>query len=1017
MIRVFAAPVVSLLAISLASGGVTEPAAIAERTRNPSLDTARATSVSDLHVDLGTAELRIRQGWLVPSAAIAGNPAEMVFVGEAHFYLEAPDAVEAQQLRLFTGNDALNALVDRAVLVLLNEEVASRLLTKGAGSSAPEPEVLDVASALFDEWAASTVRKSFNVELAIYADALGDSLARDYVLAWCHSEALGRFFFIYDPEQSEQVTVGQFVAMEVSDVEEGRIRREIRRGRRRGRYRDLRFEDLGDVDRWISAPVHDADGRVVRGGTGFEPDHYRLEVDLGDSDLRLSGIVKIDLTAGVAGRRTLPITLYPDVKVVSVKDGEGNSLPWQRSTWRTLVQLPEPTTTGQALTLVVEFAGNFLERLDGGEFYLPTTSLWYPHVGDVGRATYDATFRWPSRLDLMTGGNLLESGEDRGTRWEHRTIPVPTEGVSFEIGNYKVQTVEIEGVTLRVGILKTGERLAHGLFEQTVDAVEASFRLYEYLFGEFPLEEFTFVTGWRAASEAHLGFVVLDNELITRQRTAMLPTLGNLIQRQRLEIIAHEVAHQWWGHKVGVINYRDMWLGEALADFSVYLGYFGPLGRDPERRRVLAGRARSALSGTAGNGQPRESLGPIILGTRLNSSLDDFAYQSIVYDKGYLALSTVATEIGDDLFLQSLKSLSDAVNHRVIDTPTFLGALERMTGKDLQPFAQRFLYGTGVPTIIYDYEVVEDEEANAWIIKVHGHQSLVRHTSTELSRTEAEGWDAIKVYKDRLDLGNCRLTLPYEYSFNPSGKGQGGADDQRTLVVTGTTALEGSKLSFELQAPDEPLEFQLDPERRVLAFLYREGSSESTALTVRADQLASNGKTEEAIELLREAIDSERSAGGVESDRDDPDRGTATKIRDLYLRLAGLYLDEGRDDEAGAALQAAKQSVDRLDRGRFNWRQTVLETRLELRNGDYKSAYGTLQKHMRLPFLQRADESTADQMRRARFKDGIRGDGQTYAMLAIAAHYTGHEKICRRAADEAASLGANMAQLEGIHQE
>jgi len=240
MTRIFPAAVVSLLAMSLASGEVAEPAAIAEQIRNPSLDTARAASVSDLHVDLGTAELRIRQGWLVPATAVAGNAAEMVFVGEAHFYLEAPDAVEAQQLLLFTGNDTLNAPVDRAVLVLPNEEIASRLLTKDAGSSAPDPEVLSVASAVFDEWAASTLRKGFDVELALYADALGDSMARDFALAWCSSEALGRFFFIYDPEESEQVTVGQFVAMEVSDVEEGRIRRQIRRGRRRGRYRDLR---------------------------------------------------------------------------------------------------------------------------------------------------------------------------------------------------------------------------------------------------------------------------------------------------------------------------------------------------------------------------------------------------------------------------------------------------------------------------------------------------------------------------------------------------------------------------------------------------------------------------------------------------------------------------------------------------------------------------------------------------------------------------------------------------------
>ena len=78
-------------------------------------------------------------------------------------------------------------------------------------------------------------------------------------------------------------------------------------------------------------------------------------------------------------------------------------------------------------------------------------------------------------------------------------------------------------------------------------------------------------------------------------------------------------------------------------------------------------------------------------------------------------------------------------------------------------------------------------------------------------------------------------------------------------------------------------------------------------------------------------------------------------------------------------------------------------------------AWANLKKNVRLDFRQSADDSTAEQMRRSKFSEGIRGSAQTYAMLAIAAHFTDHEPICERAMQEAQRKGTDIAPLVALH--
>src|SRR5689334_6356294 len=107
--------------------------------------------------------------------------------------------------------------------------------------------------------------------------------------------------------------------------------------------------------------------------------------------------------------------------------------------------------------------------------------------------------------------------------------------------------------------------------------------------------------------------------------------------------IAHETAHQWWGNIVAWRSYRDQWLSEGFAEYSGVL-YAGKRAREgakaasdliKEMRESLKDSPRTSQG--IGSGRLND-IGPIILGSRLNTVKSLGAYQVLIYNKGALVL-------------------------------------------------------------------------------------------------------------------------------------------------------------------------------------------------------------------------------------------------------------------------------------------------------------------------------------------------------------------------------------------
>ncbi|ANM31800.1 hypothetical protein ABI59_22910 [Acidobacteria bacterium Mor1] len=914
-------------------------------------------------------------GWWAPvrlGETPAGDVVGHAFVGQGRYRYESSDPVERSQARMFTGAPAIDLTFDR--LLWIGPPPAG--LESGPGK--PEVPVREDLAGVLSAWKGSGERKRLTADAALTADLWagpGAAQVPGFRLLWADTERFGWFFHVRDRRSDDAVRVGRFVPIDVDDVDEETIRQAIRWSERNLYGGGVDYEELGDLDIWSARP-HDATESELP-----EPRHYRLEVEV-DGNSKLNGMAEIQLAALAPGVRVVEFRLGRDLEVESVSTN-GTDLRWRRKGSRLVVHLGNAAAPGEP-KIQIRYAGYYFDP--NGEldvFPLRGTTDWYPRTGRIDRATYDATFRWPKKYELLAGGEYVDGGEVRRQRWERRSLRHPASFYTFEFGRYVVAERQLEDLKIRFAIAHCKHHpLEAGVPEQSLETIAQAVELYENLFGDYPLNELTVATAHRNYSQGSLSFVTLSHFIFVPSQ--FVEDKARLLA-DRTFTISHEVAHQWWGGKLGWAGYRDQWLSEGIASYSAELFTYLRLGRNDEFRARSRAEAREAFLRFGKNGRPLESQGPIVLGARLNSSVAD-AYQSVVYDKGYLVLATLAQALGEAPLLAALRELIDAHLFEEIGSAQFLDELAQRTGRDLAALKAAFVYGTGVPEVVYDYEIRRDEDL--WVVEGSAESWILNLDRTEVFRSASGGWGVRSRYVDRIDERPAILPVTYELNVDT---------EQGEARGLGGLMLEGTPAPFSIDSRYKPIHLNLDHDGRTLAVFHDQVKRPSSALRVRAGRLARLGKHTEAVALLERALEAPFTAGdrrnqGMENER--AKVHAEAEYWRIHMDRAELELD--RDDMAAAtrALEAAQAIASPETR-----RTEVLSARMLVAKGDYREAYKILSEWLYLPMRQRFHHD-----RDLRY--GVVGDAEAYALLAIAAHYKGREAERDRAIEEAGRRGA-----------
>jgi aminopeptidase N len=174
--------------------------------------------------------------------------------------------------------------------------------------------------------------------------------------------------------------------------------------------------------------------------------------------------------------------------------------------------------------------------------------------------------------------------------------------------------------------------------------------------------------------------------------TGLLLIGEDLYQDQReflTFLVAHEVGHQWWYAVVGNNPYRYPWLDEGLTEYGAFDYYRGVFGQ-PDAEDLLTGRWQipfdwAATAGSAGGGSIDKSI------DRPADTFDPTSYELLVYAKAALFFNALREQLGDEMYLQVLKTYYAENRYQIATPQTFLATAERVSGQNLNPLAEKWL--------------------------------------------------------------------------------------------------------------------------------------------------------------------------------------------------------------------------------------------------------------------------------------------------------------------------------------
>ncbi len=161
-------------------------------------------------------------------------------------------------------------------------------------------------------------------------------------------------------------------------------------------------------------------------------------------------------------------------------------------------------------------------------------------------------------------------------------------------------------------------------------------------------------------------------------------------------LVAHEIAHQWFGNSVSEKNWSDIWLSEGFATYLTDLYLENKYGKEKliermkmERDKVLKYHAKANPEAIVYT--EKENLFKLL---NRNS-----------YEKGAWVLHMLRVKVGDKVFFKILREYYASYRNTNANTAEFIAVVEKVSQQDLQDFFSQWLYKSGVPKIKVSYTI------------------------------------------------------------------------------------------------------------------------------------------------------------------------------------------------------------------------------------------------------------------------------------------------------------------------
>lgn len=503
--------------------------------------------------------------------------------------------------------------------------------------------------------------------------------------------------------------------------------------------------------------------KVNENTTNYDVKYHQFHWEVDPSEYYIAGSVRTDFVLlesvteiyfDLSESMAVSSVIYNDVELVFLQDDDMVNITFP-------VELIVGTL--HSLEIFYEGAppsggfGSFAAETHNGTPVLWTLSEpygardWWPCKQDLNDKidSIDVFITVPQGNKVGCNGKLMssvEEGDEITYHWKHG-YPIPAYLIAIAVTNYAEYSEYVtlsDGTELEILNYVYPEDLTEAMGDtpETIEIMEyydSHFGLYPYKDEKYGHAQF----GWGGGMEH---------------------TTMSFMGSFNYSLIAHELAHQWFGDKITCGSWEDIWLNEGFATYLTALNYDN---NDPSAwENWKSGSINYVISEPGGSVKVQDTTS---VGQIFNGRLS--------YRKGALLLHMLRWEMEDEAFFQAMENYATDENliYNYARTSDLQAHMETTSGLELDEFFSDWFVGEGYPSHYIEYNV----DGNTLYLQVGQSQS---HSSVDF----------------------FELTLPIEVE----GDGQ-----QQMLRLP---LLSEGQL-FEIELPFEVNEITYDPERWIVS--------------------------------------------------------------------------------------------------------------------------------------------------------------------------------------------------------
>jgi aminopeptidase N len=436
------------------------------------------------------------------------------------------------------------------------------------------------------------------------------------------------------------------------------------------------------------------------GNGGYDVLRYRFDLDV-DSEWSIQATADIELVPLVdLGSFNFDLA---GLDVTEVRVDGFDDVRFEQLGRELVIDLGSPAPADQAIAVLVRYAGvpesvaadavPFRPGWQLGEevaylFSQPdgAQSLFPVNDHPLDRADVELTVTTDPGLEVISGGELMfATGNDESATvtWEMKDIAPYL--IPLGIGDFTLDSDrEFDGVRYDVWV---SDDLLEAPAIDAFDIQPEIVAFFEERFGPYPFDR--------------AGALIVDDELGAALETQTIPTYTARSMQWGEVVIAHELAHQWFGNSIALAQWDDIWLNEGLSTFAHWIWLEESRGTDRYDSEVE--NAYRMLSGLelVGNGiEPAEAV------DRVRDAFpppDDprpaDLFNRSVYERGGLTFVALRDAVGDEPVFELLRTYTARYSGETITTEAFLALVDEVLGAGSRMLVEAWVLDVDIPAM------------------------------------------------------------------------------------------------------------------------------------------------------------------------------------------------------------------------------------------------------------------------------------------------------------------------------